>query len=85
MLWPLKHAHPGAYLGRGHFAMPPPFGPQHRAKSVKYTLKSRNQIIIQLHMEEAYATWNFSIILISLRVEVAQISDFLVHAKILPL
>ena len=34
-------------------------------------------------MEEAYATWDFSIILISLRVEVAQISDFLVHAKIL--
>ena len=31
------------------------------------------------------ATWHFSIILISLRVEVAQISDFLVHAKILPL
>ena len=27
-------------------------------------------------MEEAYATWHFNIILISLRVEVAQISDF---------
>ena len=38
-----------------------------------------------MHVEEAYATWHFSIILISLRVEVAQISDFLVHAKILPL
>ena len=37
-----------------------------------------------MHVEEAYATWHFSIILISLRVEVAQISDFLVHAKILP-
>ena len=36
-------------------------------------------------MEEASATWHFSIILISLRVEVAQISDFLVRAKILPL
>ena len=36
-------------------------------------------------VEEAYAIWHFSIILISLRVEVAQISDFLVHAKILPL
>ena len=40
-----------------------------------------------MHVEEACATWHFSIILISLRVEVAQISDFLVglHAKILPL
>ena len=38
-----------------------------------------------MHVEEAYATWHFSIILISLKVEVAQISDFLVHAKILPL
>ena len=38
-----------------------------------------------MHVEEAYATWHFSIILISLRVEVAQISDFLVHAKIVPL
>ena len=39
-----------------------------------------------MHAEEAYATWYFSIIiLISLRVEVAQHSDFLVHAKILPL
>ena len=34
---------------------------------------------------EACAARQFSIILISLRVEVAQISDFLVHAKILPL
>ena len=38
-----------------------------------------------MHVEEAYATWHFSIILISLRVEVAQISDYLLHAKILPL
>ena len=38
-----------------------------------------------MHMDKAYATWHFSIILISLRVEMAQISDFLVHAKILPL
>ena len=37
-----------------------------------------------MYAEEACATWHFSIILISLRVEVAQISDFLVHAKILP-
>ena len=38
-----------------------------------------------MHVEEAYTTWHFSIILISLRVEMAQISDFLVHDKILPL
>ena len=38
-----------------------------------------------MHVEEDYATWHFSTILISLRVEVAQILDFLVHAKILPL
>ena len=38
-----------------------------------------------MHVEEAFATWHFSIILISLRVEVAQISDFLVHGMILPL
>ena len=58
--------------------MPPDCGPRHKAKSAKYTLKSRNQILIK-------HTWHFSIILISLRVEVAQISDFLRHAKILPL
>ena len=38
-----------------------------------------------MHVEEAYATWYFSIILISLKVEVAQISEFFVHDKILPL
>ena len=38
-----------------------------------------------MQVEEACATWHFSIILISLRVEEAQISDFLLHAKILPL
>ena len=38
-----------------------------------------------MHEVEACATWHFSIILISLSVEVAQISDFLVHAKILKL
>ena len=36
-----------------------------------------------MHVEEAYATWHLSIILISLGVEVTQISDFLVHAIIL--
>ena len=30
-----------------------------------------------MHVEEAYATWHFSIVLIRLRVKVAQISDFL--------
>ena len=38
-----------------------------------------------MHVEEACATKHFSIILISLRVEVTQILDFLVHPKILPL
>ena len=38
-----------------------------------------------MHVEEACATWHFSIILISFRVVEAQISDFLLHAKILPL
>ena len=38
-----------------------------------------------MHVEEASATWHFRIILISVRVEEAQISDFLLHAKILPL
>ena len=38
-----------------------------------------------MHVEEAYATWHFSIVLISFRIKVAQISDFLVHAKILQL
>ena len=62
-----------------------PFGHGTKQICAKYTLKLRNQIITNMHVEEAYATWHFSIILISLRVEVAQISDFLVHAKILPL
>ena len=38
-----------------------------------------------MHVEEASATWHFSIILTNLRVKAAQISDFLLHAKILPL
>ena len=38
-----------------------------------------------MHVEEACVTWYFSIILISLRVEMAQISDFILHANILPL
>ena len=38
-----------------------------------------------MHVEEACATWHFSITLISLTVEEAQVSDFVLHAKILPL
>ena len=38
-----------------------------------------------MHVEEACATWHFSIILINLREEVTQVLDFLVHVKILPL
>ena len=34
-----------------------------------------------MHVEEACATWHFSIIFISLKVEVAQISNFLLRAK----
>ena len=36
-----------------------------------------------MRVEEAYTTWDFGFILISLIVEVAQISDLLAHAKIL--
>ena len=36
-----------------------------------------------MHVEEANAAWHFSIILINLRVEVTQITGFLVHAKTL--
>ena len=69
-----------------HCAMPPsPSGHGTKQKSARFTLKSLNQIIKSMHVEEAYTTWHFSIILISLRVEMAQISDFLVHDKILPL
>ena len=38
-----------------------------------------------MQVEEAYAIWHFSINLFSLRVEEAQISDILIHAKILSL
>ena len=34
MLRPLRHAHPGAYLGSEYCAMPP-FGPRHKAKKCK--------------------------------------------------
>ena len=65
--------------------MPPDFGHGTKQKSAKYTLKSRNQILIKHVCGRGCATWHFRIILISLRVEVAQISDFLVQVKILPL
>ena len=84
MLQPLRHAHPGAYLGGKHCAMPPhTLGLGTKQKSAKYATKSRNYIIKNMQLEEAYSMWYFNIILISLRVEVEQISDFLVHAKIL--
>ena len=38
-----------------------------------------------MHVKDAYATWHSNIILISMRVEETQISDFLVHAEISPL
>ena len=55
------------------------------ATLLKYTLKLRNQIIIKHACGEGLRYMAFLHHLISLRVEVAQISDFLVHAKILPL
>ena len=38
MLWPLRHAHPGAYL-RGRHCAKPPLGPRHKAKSCKIYVK----------------------------------------------
>ena len=84
MLWPLRHAHPRAYL-RGASCHVPPLRHGTKQKSAN-KVKSRNQVIIMHACRRClHYTWHFSIILISLRVEVAQISDFLVHAKILPL
>ena len=45
MLWSLRHAHPGAYLEGALCHALPPFRPRHKARSAKYTFKSRNQII----------------------------------------
>ena len=42
-------------------------------------------MIKSMHVKEAYATWHFSIILISLWVKVWQFSDLLEHTQILPL
>ena len=63
----------------------PPLGHGTKQKSAKNTLKLRNQILIKHVCGRGLRCLAISIILISLRVEVAQISDFLVHAKILPL
>ena len=59
----------------------------HRAKEKVPNISSNPLIRLQksMHVEEVYATWHFSIILISLRVEVGQFSDFLAHAKIFSL
>ena len=46
MLWPLRHAHPEAYLGRA-MCHAPALGHGTKQKSAKYTSKSRNQIIIK--------------------------------------
>ena len=64
---------------------PSPLGHGTKQKSAKYTLKLPNQIIIKHARGKGYAICHFSIILIMLRVEMAQISDFLVHANTLPL
>ena len=84
MLWPLRHAHPGTCLGWEYCAKPPTLGRGTKQESVKYTLKSRYQNLISMHVEEAFTTWHFWIILLSLG-EVALNTDFLVHAEILPL
>ena len=66
--------------------MPPILGHGTKQESPKCTLKSRNQILIKHACGRGFrCTWHFNIILVSLRVEVALITDFLVHAKILPL
>ena len=48
MLGPLRHAHPEAYLGGGHGAIPPPpLRHGTKQKRAKNTLKSRDQITIK--------------------------------------
>ena len=72
----------------GHCAMShpsPPLGHGTKQKSTKYMLKSRNQILIKHAWGKGLRYLHFRILLISLRVEVAQILDFLLHAKILSL
>ena len=66
--------------------MPPtPLDSGTKQKSAKYTLKLRIQIIMKHACGRGLRYLAFYHILISFRVEVAQTSDFLVHAKILPL
>ena len=57
---------------------PPPLGHGTKQKRAKYTLKLRNQIIINHACGRGLCYWYFRIILISLRVEVEQISDFFI-------
>ena len=47
MLWSLRHTHPGTYLGWEYCAMPPTLGHGTKQKSAKYTLKSRDQILMK--------------------------------------
>ena len=86
-LWPFRHAYPGAYLEGALCHDPlPPWGHVKKQKSAKYTLKLRNQIMIKACMWKSLTLPGIlAFIVISLRLEVAQISDFLIHAKILPL
>ena len=39
MLWPLRHAHPGTYLGWEYCSLPPHFGSRHKAKKCKICVK----------------------------------------------
>ena len=86
MLWPLRHAHPETYLGWEYCAKPPTLGHGTNQKSTKYTLKSRNQILIKHACGRGLRYLEFGTILISLRAEVSGADfRFLLHAKILPL
>ena len=75
----------GENLGEGIVPCPAPLGHDTKQNSAKYTLNSRNQIVTMHACGRGLRSWHFTIILISLRIEVAKISDFLGHAKILPL
>ena len=46
-LCPLRHAHPGTFLEWEYCAVPPILDHGTKQKSAKYTLKSRNQILIK--------------------------------------
>ena len=47
MLQPLRHAHPGTYLGWEYCAMHLLLGHGTKQKSAKYSLKSRNPILVK--------------------------------------